>query len=1140
MTFVSRMWPDIGSHRCRSCRPARSPPARRACSWLVVGALGVFAPPLTGQGALVFEHFSVDQGLSQSGVTAVAQDRAGFIWIGTQDGLNRYDGYTFKVFRHDDDDPQSLSSSFILSLLETEPGVLWVGTQSGLNRFDTRTGVSTRHFSNQHSDTSLYSTVHSQLLSRSGVHWVGTGRGLAMLDPRTHQLHRYAIPVLDTINQYTVVALVEDRTGALWVGTEELGVVRLDFTNQSQTAFRHEQDNAFSLPSDSVGAIYEDTGGTIWLGTHAGLSQFDVSTQRFVPSRSSGATTPVRAIMEDATGTLWLGTEREGLLRFEPRTGAVQQFLPSPKDPTALGGELIRALLAERGGALWIGMWGAGLDRVDPGIHRFGLLRAQTEDTPGLNNAFVMSVHEDRAGMVWIGTRGGGLNRFDPATGNTMAYPPRLTPTDNAFLQEVRAITEDRAGVLWVTTLRGGVYRLDRKSGRYSPFRDPQGAAGSFLGKGTAAILEDRRHRLWIGGGWVLSRVDSARRTQQSFPNLPNARAVFEDHLGAIWVGTHAGLYRLDSDTTPIVEYQHDPDDPFSLSHSDVRSIAEDAAGMLWVGTAEGLNGFDRRTGRFTRIRRRDGLPNDFIYGIVVDEQDDLWLSTNSGLTRFNPRTRSVHRYDTRDGLQSNEFNTGAYLRGHSGRFYFGGIAGLNFFHPRDIQDNPVTPQVAITGFKVFNRPVDLERLLDERGRLVLPSRDDLISFEFSALSYRMPERNRYAYRLDGFDREWIDNGTKREATYTNLDPGSYTLRVKAANNDGAWNDAGMSLLVIITPPWWQTLWFRALAAVLVVVSAVSGVRFRFRAIQQQNEMLEALVEERTAVVRRQELALRDASRRAGMAEVAAGVLHNIGNVFNGVNVSATVIERLMGQSRIPDVRRAATLLQEHQGELATFLTVDERGRQLPVYLDRVSDQLVRERDSVLTELASLTRNIAHATQIIGAQQALAGVGGVMEELDLTATVRTVVELNTRSWERDGITLDLRLEKVPHRIMDRHQFEQVMVNLLLNARQSVLQCPADARRVAVRIEEIRDRAGWVRVQVSDTGVGIAPEHLVAIFNYGFTTRPDGHGFGLHSAANMIRSFGGVLRGESPGLGLGATFTIELPMVAPATAREETP
>ncbi|NOT07606.1 MAG: hypothetical protein HOP28_05285 [Gemmatimonadales bacterium] len=1107
---------------------------------LACGLIGATPQPLAAQQPPAFERYSIDRGLSQSTVRAVLQDQAGFIWLATHDGLNRFDGYTFTVFRHDDADSSSLSHNFTYALAEETNGVLWVGTGHGLSRFDTRTGRATTYlFPAQDSDPND-NVILSVLRDRSGRLWVGTPNGLALLDTAAKQLQPQRAPPLRP--RVSVVTLHEDRDGMLWLGTFRAGLVRFDPRDGSAKSYRLGPVGPPSLlpPADAVRAIYEGPDGQLWIGTNSGLATFDRVSERFTTHPlifDAGLKRPaVTAVVGDSTAALWIGTEGSGLYRLDPRTGASTQFSTSESNPASLGTNTVYALRIERGGALWIGLVGGGANRLDLGTRRFGLLSATKNGVPGLSNRFVQVLHVDREGIAWIGTLGGGLNRFDRRTGEVRVVTPRLSAADNEALLSVRGIAEDPSGFLWITAAYGGIYRFDRRTERFTRFVPPPCAAITCRIPSIALLRVDRRNRVWFAGNLIAAHLDSARQSAVSFPIAGISNVVFEDRHGTIWLGTRGGLSRIDNGTAPLVQYEYRPGDPTSLSHNDVRSIIEDREGTLWIGTAMGLNAFDRRTGTFRQVRRRDGLVDEFIYGILQDAVGDLWLSTNSGLTRYTPGTGRIRNYDTRDGLQSNEFNTGVAAADSQGVFYFGGIDGLNFFDPLTIHDNPIRPHVEITGFKRFNKPEALWQLLDARGRLVLPARDNLISFEFSALTYRMPERNRYAYRLDGFDREWIDIGAKREATYTSLDPGNYTLRIKAANNDGVWNE-GVALPIVVTPPWWQTLWFRALAVGLIVGSTIVGVRLRFRTIQRRNQLLETLVEERTAVVRRQELALREASRRAGMADVATGVLHNIGNVFNGVNVSASVIERSVKRSKAPDVVRAGALLREQAADLAGFLA-SERGRQLPVFIERVGEHLVRERDGVLTELASLTDSISHAARIITAQQALAGAGGVMEALDLAAVVKETVEINTTFWDRDGITVALQFGEVPPVTTDRHQFIQVLVNLLLNARQAVLTGAPNDRRVMVDIATVPGMANRVRVQVIDNGVGIAPEQLVSIFVYGLATKSNGHGFGLHNSANAMRQVGGTLRAESNGLGRGATFTIELPIAAEPLPMQE--
>ncbi|NOT07474.1 MAG: hypothetical protein HOP28_04625 [Gemmatimonadales bacterium] len=1090
-------------------------------------------PVSAAQTPVVFERFAIDRGLSQNSVRTVLTDSTGFVWIGSQDGLNRYDGNTFKVFRRQDADSASLSSNYILSLREEPGGILWVGTGFGLNRFDTRTGRFTRYFFPSRDSIPANNWIRTQLRDRSGRLWVGTQEGIGWLDESAGQLRRYPVSGIRPLTP--IIDIVEDKAGLLWIGTTGDGLVRLGADRRSATSFRATPGIAGSLLHDTIRALYEDAQGTLWIGSRAGLMRFDGAAQRFIPVPLSSdprhRDPSILAIVPDSTGALWIATDGSGIFRLAPDAGDIRHFLSSSLDPASLGSNVAYDIAVERGGAIWVGTIGSGANRLDPGMLRFGVVReAPAGASGGLKSAFVQAMLAHPDGSVWLGVADEGLYRFDRKSKTLRHLTPRIDTGAKGTIQGVRALALDRTGGIWMSA--GAVtYRLDPATERLTTLR-VTGAPPSFRGA-TPALLVDRRNGLWITDELMIVRVDSTHRRVTRAEPIPDGNVLFEDRRGAIWAGTDNGLYRFDNDSAPPLFFGYHSGDSTSLSNNDVRSIVEDKAGTVWVGTAAGLNAFDRTTNRFRQVRLRHGLTNEFIYAILPDPSGDLWLSTNLGIERLSVGTGRIRRYDQRDGLQSNEFNSNAAVVDTGGVFYFGGISGFNHFDPRTIIDNPIVPGVVISDFKRFNRSEELSRLLDARGRLVLPARDNLISFEFSALSYRLPEKNRYAYRLEGFDREWIELGTKREATYTNLDPGTYTLRVKASNNDGVWNDQGLALPIVITPRWWQTLWFRVLAVVTLAGTLAAGVGLRFRAIRSRNRELEQLVAERTREIRRQEVALREVSRRAGMAEVATGVLHNVGNVFNGVNVAAAVIEGLVKRSKIPDFVKAMGLFRSHDQDLGRFLTEDARGKQLPGYLEKVADQLSREREGILGELASMNQGITLVTQIISAQQSLAGAEGVEEEIDLGDLVDDVVRHHTQGWATEGIAVQVEREPLPPVLIDRHQITQVVLSLLTNARAAVLPRPDGERRITVRVTQTAGERPGARVQVLDTGVGIAPEHLVSIFSYGVRTRPNGSGFGLHSAANVMKEMNGTLSAESPGLGHGATFALEIPLASPA-------
>ncbi|NOT07473.1 MAG: hypothetical protein HOP28_04620, partial [Gemmatimonadales bacterium] len=700
---------------------------RLAASCMVLAT----ADRLSAQVSSRFERITIDQGLSQNTVRAVLQDSAGFIWIGTQDGLNRYDGNTFKVFRQQEADSTGLSSHFVLSLREEPGGVLWIGTNYGLNRLQTRSGRLTSYFFPSRGSIPSNNWIRSQLRDRSGRLWVGSQEGLGWLDEAAGQLRPYPLP--GGGQPADVIRLLEDRAGALWLGTTAGGLVRLASDRRSTTIFRANPGVAGSLLDDTIAALYEDTAGTLWVGSNKGLMRYDGAASRFVavslspdPRYRGPAISDIQA---DSAGRLWIATEGAGVFHFDPRTGTARHH---SLKAAGLSDDAVYALARERGGTIWLGTPSGGAYRLDPGLIRFEAVREAPAREPGrMQPILVMSLLTDNDGTILIGTIAGDLYRFDRRAGSIRTVALRRDAGETGTVGAIRTLARDHADGLWLSTSTG-IYRLSLTTNRLMRLR-AIGLPPSFersattvrpmYGRG-ASVLVDSRSAVWAASDLAVVRIDSTQRVTRTLP-ITDARIFLEDRQGDIWAGTEKGLYRIDPDSSAATLYRHRSGDSTSLSDNDVRSIVEDKEGTLWVGTAAGLNAFDRSTGRFRQIRSRHGLNNEFIYSILPDRFGDLWLSTNLGIERLSVGTGRIRHYDIRDGLQSNEFNSSAAAIDGDGFFYFGGMSGFNYFDPQAIHDNPVLPQVAITGFKRFNRPEELSRFLDARGRLVLPARDN-------------------------------------------------------------------------------------------------------------------------------------------------------------------------------------------------------------------------------------------------------------------------------------------------------------------------------------------------------------------------------------------------------------------------------
>jgi ligand-binding sensor domain-containing protein len=611
----------------------------------------------------------------------------------------------------------------------------------------------------------------------------------------------------------------------------------------------------------------EDRSGTFWIATFGGgLNVMDRKAGTFyayrnIPGRprSLGSNT-LNFVYEDRSGVLWVCTQNRGLSRFDKRSETFSNYTTVPGDPYSLNNDTVFVIFEDRSRVLWLGTNGGGLNRFDR-ENKFRLYRSDPTNPGGLNDSFVYSIREDREGFLWIGTNSGGLNRFDRRTGKAVSY--LNVPTDPRSLSNniVRCVYEDRYGTIWAGTQGGGLNRFHPETGTFTRFQaranDPTGIGSNFVRN----IIEDSSGVMWVGTvGGGLNRFHRQRETFTVYLNDPaNPASIAENNVfslyeapsepGILWVGTlNRGLNRFDTRTGTFTRYPADADPPRSLSHNTILAIHEDSSGTLWLGTyGGGLNKLVRsETGEqnFFYYTEKDGLPNNSIYGILEDPDGFLWISTNKGLSRFDPGTGRFKNYNVRDGLQGNEFNAGAYYKNRNGEMFFGGLNGINAFHPFQVRDNPHVPPVVITGFRLFNKPVDIAAgspltcSIAWTEELRLNHKQNALSFEFAALDFTIPQNNSYAYKMEGLDEDWNTTGSRqRYAAYTNMTPGEYVFRVIGSNNDGTWNRDGASIKIVITPPFWQTLWFQLAAVIAFIVVMLAGYRRHLRNERLKTEL---------------------------------------------------------------------------------------------------------------------------------------------------------------------------------------------------------------------------------------------------------------------------------------------------------------
>jgi diguanylate cyclase (GGDEF)-like protein len=862
---------------------------------------------------MAFERVSLEQGLSQSTVLTMFQDSRGFMWFGTEDGLNRYDGLAFKSYKYDPSDHASLPANMVWAIAEDAAGDLWIATEGGgLARWErahdrfARVPVT--------ATPGQYARVRTLLFAPDGALWIGSkDAGLVRFEPGTGAFKTYRNDPADatSLSHDGVFALASDGSDRLWVGTDG-GLNRLNPATGRFERYRHDPARPDSLGDDRVRALVVDREHRLWVGTSGGLSRLDAGSVTFRTYRNDPADATslghdrVRHLLEDGAGRLWVATDR-GLDLLDRQHATFQHHRNDPTDPASLDDDNVMSLYQDRGGVLWVGTRTGGANKWNPATWSFGHHTRTAANPGGLADKTVTSFAEDRIGRIWIGTFGG-LHVMDRQTGEVSRYFPRA----GTISDRVMALATDADGMLWIGTFDAGVSRLDPGTGALRTYRHNAADPTSLSADAVMSLLVDSVGDLWVGTfGGGLNRLDAATGGFTRYRNDPadehslsaNAvTAMVQDGSGALWLGTDGGgLNLLDRTTGQFLRFQHDPANPTSLGANTVYALHLDGAGRLWIGTrGAGLASLESRDGataRFRHIRQRDGLANDVIYSVLPDGDGHFWLSTNNGLTRFEPTTGKIKNYDTSHGLQSNEYNFGAHFRSASGELFFGGVNGFNAFHPRKLVANAHVPPVVLTSFLKFNRPVATAGPLWTLKSVDLGYQDDVVTFEFAALDYAAPQRNRYAYKLEGFDPDWVDVGNVRRVTYTNLGAGNYRFRVKGSNNDGVWNEAGIDLPVHVEAPPWLRWW-----AFVAYALALGGALYLFVRVQQAKVEREALyarrleedVQNRTLELEARNSDLEDLNRKLAEASLTDSLtgLRNRRFLFEYVSKDADLVRR--------------------------------------------------------------------------------------------------------------------------------------------------------------------------------------------------------------------------------------------------------
>ena len=775
---------------------------------------------------LQINHLDVEDGLSGNSVRAILQNRTGFMWFGTWNGLNRYDGYTFKIYKRDPDNANSLSDNLVTAICEDANGILWLGTGAGeLNRFDPRTETFTHYRHNPNDADSLCgSFILSLCLDPSGYLWIGTlENGVDRFDPRTGTFRHYRPgDTHQSLARGAVYALSATRNGTVWAGTDN-GLCSIDPATGTVVQYRHDPQDAFSLSGTEVYGLLVDREDALWIGTKNGVNLFDAQTEQFIRydnTRHSGywsENNPIRTLCQDSLGYFWFGSGN-GLYQLDKTTDQLIWHRYDHTNPTGLSSRIVRVVYEDRSGLIWLGLYEGGLNTFtcQPPPFKHYL---HNPNEPHSIAGRVDALCQTRDGTLWAGTSAGILERLDAASDQFTHH--RFV--DEKVINNISSLAEDASGQLWFGGSRSlGVFCFDPQTGQVNRYQHDPDDAHSLSNNDVYAVCNDQEGTLWIGTNKGLNRFDLTKRNFDVFwpyPDNPqstdnNIRVIFQDDDGILWLGSwYSGLSRLDLRTEQIVHYRHNNDDPTSLANDAVHCIAQDMKNRLWIGTSGGLCRYDPQTDAFVTYLTRDGLPSDTIGGIIEDQSGNLWLSTAHGLSKFDPHTETFKNYDASDGLLNYDFINAAFCQAFDGTLFFGTDKGLTAFHPAQVKNSTYIPPIILTDFLLFNKSIPvgpnspLKQAIWATKTITLGPDDYVFAFEFAALNYIASSKNQYKYRLEGFDVDWIETTSKRRfASYSNLPAGEYIFRVIGSNNDGTWNEQGASLKVCVTQPLWAKL----------------------------------------------------------------------------------------------------------------------------------------------------------------------------------------------------------------------------------------------------------------------------------------------------------------------------------------------
>ena len=1044
-----------------------------------------------------FTHLTNLDGLSQSSVEAFLKDKHGYMWFGTQDGLNKYDGYKFTVYRYKLNDATSLRKSYIYSLYEDHVGNLWVGTNNGgLSLYDRKhdsfinylAEPENPHKLSNNSITSIYEDRRNNL-------WVGTYYNLNLFNRKTGSVTRFLSDSASntSISNPSITCVFEDKKNNLWVGTQK-GLNILNRKTGKCERFFNVVSDRNSVSSNNILNITEDALGNLWVGTDNGLNRYNHKTKSFKQykqnpgNQNSLINNRVTGVEDAGNGGLWIGTA-DGLDFFNTRRGTFTHYKSINTDERSLARtSSVNSMFYDKAGILWVCTSEGGINIYDQNLSYLDLYRNNPNNYETLSFNAVTGFAENKDGQIWITTGGGALNLWNRKTNFfTHFNPDPANPNSLSIWGLLCVIQSKKNDYVWIGTYGKGLERFDLKTNTFKHYLSGKGE-DQVNNEAIYSLFEDRAGNIWMGtnGGGVnvLNPATGRIKKYVSNFNLVNTiasnyvRAFCEDKKGNIWIGTTNGLSKYNVRTQQITRF--DPNFTKLASNLISALYVDNKNNKIWVGTrGGGISELDLKTQKVVSYSESSGLSNNTINSIIADGLNNIWLSTNNGISKLNLKTKKFKNYSLSNGLQSFAFSGGAGLRAENGDIFFGGENGFNAFNPATLPENKVIPPVLITDFQLFNKQVlvgskdsPLKEQISETKEITLNYDQSVITFEYTALNFTASSQNQYAYTLVNFDKGWNYVGSARKATYTNLDPGEYYFKVKAANNDGLWNTKGTTLKLIILPPYWMTWWFRVIVFLFITTIIYAVYHFRIRSIKAQKILLEKQVQARTREVLLQTKSLEQVNKE--LLKTNADLDSFVYSASHDLRAPLTSILGLVNLVKI----------KVNQTEILQLLGLME--------------VCVHSLDTFIKDIIDFSRN--SRTEI------------EYDTIDFDHVISRSIDQLKFMEEAHQIKISYSIEGDTEFISDQKRIAIIVNNLLSNAIK--YSDPAKSNsQINIRVTKHK---GYAELEVKDNGLGVSPENVTKIFDmfYRAASQKTGAGLGLYIVQQILTKLNGTVKVHS--------------------------